>query len=182
MMPGSFTKTLKKWRDSRKRIPIVWSHKTDSPDTVIGSADPNEVRETTSGLQVDGVLDIHESSLAKRAWQLLKSGAVSGWSFGYVVKDQKRGRDGVNEIFEVELLELGPTVSPANEATATLGVKEFADEFDEIAKALAAGVSPPDSPHVGVKGMSDEELSDYFNEYRPKKKSTAPIRVFRVKC
>jgi hypothetical protein len=52
-------------------------------------------------------------------------------------QESERDRAGVNEIFEVELLELGPTVSPANTPTATLGVKEFAE-------ALTAAGSPPD--------------------------------------
>jgi HK97 family phage prohead protease len=96
MMAGSFSETLRRWRESAKRIPIVWSHQTDSPDTVIGSADPNDVRETTSGLRVDGVLDIADSSLARRAFELLKNGTISGWSFGYIPKKQKR-RNGANE-------------------------------------------------------------------------------------
>ena len=48
-----------------KRNPGVRSHKTDSPDSIIGSADPNEVGETTSGLQVDGQLYIEESRTAR---------------------------------------------------------------------------------------------------------------------
>ena len=125
LRPGSFTQTLRDWRASGKRLPVVWSRQTSTPDSVIGSADPNEVRETTAGLRVDGQLDIGESSVAKRAWELLKSGAVSSWSFGYIPTKQKRGRDGVNDVFEVELLEVGPTLSPANPATATIGVKDL---------------------------------------------------------
>jgi HK97 family phage prohead protease len=144
MKPGSFTETLRKWRESGKRIPIVWSHKTDTPDMVIGSADPDDVTETTSGLLVEGKLDIEESSGARRVWQLLKSGAVSGWSFGYITKKQRRQRD-ANNIYEVELLELGPTVNPANAATATIGVKgieedEPASDAELREKAVSLGV------------------------------------------
>ena len=136
MMAGSFTETLRKWRDRGKRIPVVWSHQTDSPDTVIGSADPQDVRETTSGLQVDGILDIADNPLARRAFELLKNGTVTGWSFGYIPKKQRR-RNGANEVHEVDLLELGPTVSPVNAATATLGVKGFDEDGHEEPNDLA---------------------------------------------
>lgn len=144
MMAGSFTETLRKWRESGKRIPVVWSHQTDSPDTVIGSADPNDVRETTNGLQVDGVLDIGDSPLARRAFELLKNGTISGWSFGYIPKKQRR-RNGANEVHEVDLLELGPTVNPVNAATATLGVKGLGEANDG-----------PD-----LEDMTDDELRRY---------------------
>ena len=137
MMYGSFTETLRRWRESGKRIPIVWSHKTDDPNAVIGSADPNDVRETTRGLQVDGRLDIDSSSTARRVYDLLKSNAVGGWSFGYVVKKQRQ-RNGANEVSEVELLEVGPTVSPAHPMTATLAVKSAEAESDVAAVKSAA--------------------------------------------
>jgi HK97 family phage prohead protease len=123
MRKGAFRESLRKWRDADRRIPVIWSHKADSPDSVIGSASPFDVSETSDGLVVEGQLDVGESSLARRAWQLLKSGAVSGWSFGYLTKREKRDKRGINELLEVELLEIGPTVTPANLATATLGVK-----------------------------------------------------------
>lgn len=161
MRAGAFTETLRRWRESGKRIPIVWSHKTDSPETVIGSADPNDVRETTSGLLVNGALDIDDSPTAKRVWQLLKSGAVSGWSFGYLTNRERRGDDGVNNVLEVELLELGPTVSPANPATATIGVKGLTD-VPELAGSVA--------------GKSAAELRSEFDELIGRKE-TGPIHV-----
>ena len=167
MLRGAFGESLRKWRQSGKRIPVVWSHGTDDPEKVIGSADPNDVRETTSGLQVDGVLDIADSPTARRVFELLKTGTISGWSFGYVTKRQ-RHRKGANEIQEVELLELGPTVSPANPATATLGVKDM----ESGPPSENGGKSEPTVPsRAELRARSDELLADIDT------KSDEPISV-----
>jgi uncharacterized protein len=121
--PGAFHNSLKRWQSSGRRIPIVWSHMSGDPAMVIGGIDPDKARETDDGLVIQGQLDL-TSSAAREALRLLKSGDVGGWSFGYKVPpDGERQRDGYREIFEIDLLEVGPTPVPMNDATRTLAAK-----------------------------------------------------------
>jgi hypothetical protein len=49
MMPGSFSKTLERWRESGDPIPVILSHQWDDPMAMVGKADPMEVVETEGG-------------------------------------------------------------------------------------------------------------------------------------
>jgi uncharacterized protein len=121
--PGAFRNSLKRWQSLGRRIPIVWSHMSGDPAMVIGSIDPARAVETNDGLVIQGQLDL-TSEAAREALRLLKSGDVSGWSFGYKVPpDGERQRDQYREIFEIDLLEVGPTPVPMNDATRTMVAK-----------------------------------------------------------
>ena len=104
----------------------------------VGEADPNDVRGTTQGLLVRGKLDL-SNPLGAQTHKLLKSGALGGWSFGYIVPpDGSKRRDGVTEISKVELLEVGPTLRGANREARTLAVKSYGEAPDELTKEIAA--------------------------------------------
>jgi HK97 family phage prohead protease len=120
--PGAFTASLNRWRESGKRIPVIWSHQTNDPALVIGSADPHDARETVDGLVVKGKLNIDNNAAADHVYDLLHRGDVNGWSFGYRTIRQTRSKAG-NELLELDLAEIGPTVTPANTAARTLRVK-----------------------------------------------------------
>ena len=133
MLPGSFSRTLKDWRGSGDPIPIVLSHQWNDPMAHVGSADPNEVRETAEGLVVRGKLDLSENPIAKQTYKLLKERRLKGWSFGYTVPTGgERMRDGVNEVSEVDLIEVGPTLVGANPAARTLAVKSLDETPDRF--------------------------------------------------
>jgi HK97 family phage prohead protease len=173
MMPGSFTKTLENWRQSGKPLPVVWSHDWDDPMKYIGKADPRAVMETDEGLLVQGKFDIGDGNpVADQVYKLAKDGVVTGWSFGYTVPDggQKRAKDGVNEVREVDLIEVGPTLKGMNPEAQTQAVKALAaaDEAESIdlshpeamAKSLreiADKLAPETSQNVAVEDATDEE-------------------------
>jgi HK97 family phage prohead protease len=121
--PGAFAKSLDAWRRSRKRIPLVWSHETKNPSMVIGSADPHASRETDRGLLLSGRLNIDSSAAADHVYDLLASGTVSDWSFGYQIERQQKMAGGITELIQLDLLEAGPCVAGANRMTETLSVK-----------------------------------------------------------
>jgi hypothetical protein len=52
----------------------------------------------------------------------MKANAVA-LSFGYLVIDQKQGRDGINELREIDLFEISIVPSPANPDTRILEMK-----------------------------------------------------------
>jgi uncharacterized protein len=125
--PGSFLRSLERWRKSKRRIPVIWSHGSHDPSKVVGSVAPSDAWETSEGLVVHGRLDLN-SATAREVLRLLKSGDVDGWSFGYrVPKNGQKRRNGVNEISEVDLLELGPTPIPMNAEARTLVAKAAGD-------------------------------------------------------
>jgi HK97 family phage prohead protease len=125
IVPGAFTKTLAKWRASRDPIPVIWSHDWKSPDAHIGVADPNDVVENDRGLLVRGRLDIDDNELARRVHKLMRRRSLKEFSFGYSVPPggERRGKDGANELIEIDLVEVGPTLKGMNPATELHAVK-----------------------------------------------------------
>ena len=89
---------------------------------VIGSVDPATARETDEGLYVKGRLDLEDSAVAKEAWRSMKDNRVA-LSFGYLVTGDRKRRDGVRELTELDLFEVTLTPSPANPDTRVLSMK-----------------------------------------------------------
>jgi len=121
MVKGSFAKSLDEWRESGNPIPIVFSHSWADPFAIIGSADPKNVTEDDQGLLVKGMLDIAENPTAKQVHRMMAKRALNEASFAYDVVHEtglKKGMDGANDITEVKLLEVGPTLKGANPETA----------------------------------------------------------------
>lgn len=133
MMPGSFQNTLAKWRASGDPIPVILSHKWDDPWATVGEADPRAVLETDRGLLVQGQLDL-DNPLAKQVHKLMSRGLLKGWSFGYTVPaGGQRHKNGANEILEVDLVEVGPTLKGANPEAQLQAVKSGYLTADQIA-------------------------------------------------
>lgn len=122
VMPEAFDGTLGRWRASGKNIPVIWSHDHKNPTSYIGWVDPNQIRVTETGIVVAGQLDIADNPVARQAYNLLKNGLVTEWSFAYQVLQEKEGADGAREIYELDLFEVGPTLIGANGETDTLAV------------------------------------------------------------
>lgn len=123
MMPGSFSKTLENWRASGDPIPVILSHQWDDPMALIGKADPRAVYESDQGLVVQGQLDM-DNPVAKQVHKLMKDRLLKGWSFGYTVpQGGQKMKDGVNEVTQVDLIEVGPTLKGANPEARLEAVK-----------------------------------------------------------
>lgn len=135
VVEGAFAKSLDRWRASGDPIPVIWSHDWGNPNAHIGAADPNEVKETEAGLQVDGSLDL-DNPFAAQVYRLLKERRVKEMSFGYMVNEEKPGEDGANELLEVDILEVGPTLKGMNPDTQLLGVKA---DLEQAAAQFKAG-------------------------------------------
>lgn len=130
MMPGAFTKTLERWAASGDPIPVVLSHQWDDPMAHIGAAMPSDVEQTKDGLIVKGRLDIDDNPIAKQVFKLMKERRLKGWSFGYTVPagGEKVGEDGANNVSEVDLIEVGPTLKGANPQAQLQAVKSAAQD------------------------------------------------------
>jgi Escherichia/Staphylococcus phage prohead protease len=118
---GAFRNTIERWRASGKRIPLHWNH-SPVPKDIVGSIDPDSMREIDDGLYVRGKLDIAKSDNARDVWELVKSSVVS-LSFGYLATDKATREDGVQELRELDLFEISLVSAPANADTRILSYK-----------------------------------------------------------
>jgi HK97 family phage prohead protease len=124
VVEGAFTNSIAEWKASGSPIPVIWSHQWGDPNAHIGSVDPSQVEEIPGkGLKVAGQIDLDDAFAAK-VYRLLKERRVKEFSFAYdVVKEKKNKDDGANDLLELKIFEVGPTLKGANPSTELLGVK-----------------------------------------------------------
>jgi HK97 family phage prohead protease len=119
VMKGAFKKSLEQYAKNGRSIPFVWSHQWENPDYYIGAV--REAQETDEGLLVRA--ELFDSPTAKHIRTLMKEGVVTEFSFAYDIKAEGKGKDGVRELKELHILEVGPTLKGANPATRLVGVR-----------------------------------------------------------
>jgi len=135
--PGAFKDSLAAWQESGDPIPVLWSHRMDSPEFNIGAVtdidevgpgDPR-IPESASkwihengGLWVKADLDTAGSPLAAQVHNLLLKRRVTQFSFAYDVLDEKTTPAG-NELLKLWLHEVSTTPIGANPLTELVGAK-----------------------------------------------------------
>lgn len=129
IIPGAFAKSLAKHASAGNRIPFVWSHQSNDPDSYIGEV--LEAQERPEGLWVKARLDMDEPKAAK-VYRLMKGRRVSQFSFAYTETDARPATKSsmpgaLKELHELDIHECGPTMVGANPSTALLGVKTSKD-------------------------------------------------------
>lgn len=97
---GAFSAALR----SRQVVPLLWQHKSGA---VIGRIE--KLQEDARGLRVIGRLGGHEAAL--QVDQLVRSGKLSGLSFGYRVR-RSSAANGVRELAELDLIEVSVVDRP----------------------------------------------------------------------
>lgn len=135
--PGAFTNTLDEWKATGAPIPIIWSHDWGNPNAHIGSASPDQVTETDNGLKVGGSIDL-DNPFAAQVYRLLKERRVKEFSFGYTVRQEKKAEDGANDLLELGLIEVGPTLKGANPSTELLAVKSDLEVAAKAGRPISA--------------------------------------------
>jgi uncharacterized protein len=125
IMPGAFTKTLAAWRASGDPVPVIWSHDWGTPDAHIGVAYAKDMKQTARGLLVKGQLDIDDNDIARRVHKLMARRSLKEFSFGYDIPPggRRKASDGANQLIEIDLHEVGPTLKGMNPDTELHGVK-----------------------------------------------------------
>lgn len=164
VVKGAFKNTLKRWQKSGDPIPIVLSHKWDDPHAHIGVADPSDVRETRDGLEVKGTLDVLDNAVAAQVYKLMKRRSLKAFSFGYTVQDERLVEEGgkyVNELLDVDLVEVGPTLKGANPEAGLQEIKSALHDqnhppVDHKSDDLGDGDDDSPSPE-GEDETSDNE-------------------------
>lgn len=126
IIKGAFAATIEAWQESGKRIPLHWDHSAAAED-IVGTVDPASMKETDEGLEVKGKLDLDESPVAKDAWRLMKKNAVA-LSFGFLVREDAKAKDGIRELKDIDLFEITITPAPANPDTRFIDMKNVEAE------------------------------------------------------
>jgi HK97 family phage prohead protease len=144
--PGAFAKSLERWKASGDPIPVIFNHDWGTPDAHVGVV--TDATETEKGLFVRGTLDVADNPVAKQVHRLMARRSLKEFSFGYSVPKggEKRAKDGANDLLEIDLAEVGPTLKGMNPATelhavkSALGIEEKPDlvkELQEVRSELA---------------------------------------------
>lgn len=123
VMPGAFAKTLSECEP--KDVKLLWQHDSRQPIGVY-----KEVREDSKGLYVKGQLCIDDVPKAKEAYGLLKMGAISGLSIGYMPNANGANyssADNVTYLTSLKLYEVSLVTFPANVRANVESVKDFND-------------------------------------------------------
>jgi uncharacterized protein len=113
-------------------LPLLDHHKTDAPLGVI------HVSRNLGGLYAQGKPNL-EVSRAREMVALMRQGAVTGLSVGFITKDSYR-KNGVRYITKAELMEVSLCTFPCNPKARVLTVKQrMADELGRLARDIRYG-------------------------------------------
>ena len=156
IIPGAFEKSLGAWQASQDPIPVILSHNWGDPFHHIGVVE--EAKETDRGLWVKGRLDVTDNDVARQVHRLMQRRSLKEFSFGYSVPKggERRAKDGANELIEIDLAEVGPTLKGMNPQTELHAVKsavveqtlqselrEVKTRLDELEKRLDTTKTDP---------------------------------------
>lgn len=111
--PGAFARAV---AAGPARLPLLWQH---TPGRPIGRIE--HIAEDGRGLRVIGRL-AERSAAGHEAAALLRAGALSGLSFGYRVRDQRRGRH--RELTDLDLVEVSLVTLPMQPAARVHALEE----------------------------------------------------------
>lgn len=173
VLPGAFAASLDRWAAEGDPIPVIFSHQWDDLDAHVGEVlDAKELLpgddrlagsglEENGGLWVKARLDVDED-FAGRLWRRLEKRRIREFSFAYDVIRERRSSDGANDLVELDIIEVGPTLKGMNPATALLSAKSRAEleaaagmSIDEL-KAALDGIEGKATPsHAFIPGAED---------------------------
>lgn len=155
--PGAFEKSLKRWRDLGRAVPVLWQHKTDEP---IGTWE--DLKEDNYGLLGSAALWLDDAPYARLAHKGMKTKAITGLSIGYRVKHEEPDRKaGTNRLIELDLVEISVVTNPAHDDARIDGVKALIEsgrlpslkEFEEFLRDVG-GFSRTQAKAIAGNGLT----------------------------
>ena len=192
ILPGAFASSIERWKSSGDPVPVIFSHQWDDLDAHIGSVLeleehlpgdarlPESIREN-GGLWTRFELELDEDFASRVAKKLTKR-TIREFSFAYDVLDEKRGSDGANELLELDVLEVGPTLKGANPATVLLAKAFGPDVSDEEAvellrKAVSHAFAPGDDDPARcvLCGLTRNTVAHNLNAAEGETKARVPV-------
>lgn len=180
IVAGAFAGFLSRLEAGADPLPVIFSHQWNDLASHIGyvleakellpgdALLPTELR-ALGGLWVKFRLDIDDANTwAPTIDRHLNRRTIKEFSFAYDVLDERRGSDGANELLELDVFEVGPTLKGANPSTALLSKglgdeptralfrelaakagadgDELLSELDELVKTVSHAFAPGDEP------------------------------------
>lgn len=122
---GAFVESLAEKLAKGRKLPILWQHRSDEP---IGAWDV--LKEDDRGLYGEGTLWTDVAAYARIAQRGMDTGAISGLSIGYFVREDSFDEvSRLRTLKRVDLREISVVTDPANDEA----------RIDTIKAALAAG-------------------------------------------
>ena len=113
--PGAFTESIKTRQPS-----MLWQHQRSEPIGIYTG-----VKEDTVGLHLEGRLAL-KTTRGAEAYELLKMGAISGLSIGFMVREESYDRvTKINTLKKLDLWEVSLVTFPANDASRVTDVKSI---------------------------------------------------------
>lgn len=153
---GAFTKSLERWSASGDAIPFVWSHSWGDPFAHIGKV--LHAWEDDKGLRVVAKVDL-DNPTGAQVFRLLKERRVTQFSFAYDIEEEGPREDGANELQQLHILEVGPTLAGANPSTELIGTKS-APKRDAWVDGLERFIAD-----LKASGSSDHEIAFAVSVY-----------------
>lgn len=160
VVPGAFLDSLAAQKAAGRLPAMLWQHRQAEPLGVYTS-----MVEDSLGLKVEGQLALSTVRGAE-AHALMKMGAISGLSIGYMTREDSFDRvTGVLTLKKVDLYEVSLVTFPANDAARVQGVKAI-DGMESIRDAEQylrdAGMSRKEAVAfiARVKGFSQSESDE----------------------
>jgi HK97 family phage major capsid protein len=126
-------------------LPMLFAH---DQAQVIGVWD--EIAETAEGLSVKGRLLVEEVTRAAEVRAMIRAGAVSGLSIGFVTKSAKRHAKG-RTISALDLHEISVVAVPAHPGAQITSVKSVTSEEDS--KLEQENQTPANAPQIDTKAL-----------------------------
>lgn len=158
--PGAFKESLEGRTPS-----LLWQHRSGEPIGVY-----SEVKEDAVGLHVEGKLAL-KTTRGAEAYELLKMGAISGLSIGFITREDSYDRvSGVRTLKKVDLWEVSLVTFPANDAARVATVKsiESIQSFADAEAFLreAGGLSKREAVAMlaRIKSLQGRSESDGLGE------------------
>lgn len=181
---GAFAKTLEEWNGTEDVLPAYFSHQWEDPFANIGAVIaaeellPGDERlpdkqvpfgdGTTKSLrELGGLLVTYKfddpgvNPFGDQVFHLLKERRITQASFAYDIVEQKRNSDGTNDLLELKLIEVGPTLLGMNPATTLAASRKSIAELakasglseEDVEKVMAAATK--DSNHTFIPSADD---------------------------
>lgn len=139
--PGAFKRSLREHKAAKRMPALLWQHDPSAPIGVY-----EDMHEDEHGLAVRGRLS--DTQLGREAYTLLKDGALSGLSIGFVTRKSTVDEEsGVRTLTDVQLWETSLVTFPANDAARITSVKgaELHAITDAVIALLGGGLTERDA-------------------------------------
>jgi HK97 family phage prohead protease len=157
VLKGAFVKSI-----ARKKPALLWQHDSGSPIGVYTS-----VEEDDKGLKLEGRLLIDSVAQAKEAHALLRAGAISGLSIGYMPlawEYETRKEKRVRVLKEIDLWETSLVTFPANPKAVVGSVKSMdmksVQDIEDCLRGAGFGHSEAKSVIAAVRDLTLRDVEE----------------------